>query len=357
MRNNISPDNRHENNCTRRRFLGYAGGALAAGSVGSLLAEDTLTTKPVTAQRSPLIWGNLLHLSFNMWSDREFDWGPGVPTTKHLCCRNYLRCDDKLWAELTQRMADAKMNMVVIDLGDAIQYQSHPEIAVKNAWSLERLRNELARLRKMGLEPIPKLNFSTAHDVWLGPYARQISTPVYYKVCEDLIDEVIRLFGKPRLFHLGYDEETAECQSGYAYSVVRQHELWWHDFEFFTKQVERRGVRPWIWSDFAWKHGDEFLKRMPRSVMQSNWCYELDFKDDGAIVRWYGELDRHGYDQIPTGSNWSGPQSFGLMVDYCKKKIISGRMNGFLQTTWMPTLDEFRQRHIEAIDQVAKAMG
>jgi len=29
-------------------------------------------------------------------------------------------------------MVDRSMNMVVIDLGDAIKYESHPEIAVKN---------------------------------------------------------------------------------------------------------------------------------------------------------------------------------------------------------------------------------
>ena len=140
-------------------------------------------------------------------------------------------------------------------------------------------------MRKLGLEPIPKMNFSATHDTWLGTYHRQVSTPAYYKVCEDLVDEVIRLFDKPRFFHLGYDEETAECQQSFAYTVVRQYDLWWHDFEFFVKQVERRGVRPWIWSDYGWKHGDEFLKRMPKSVLQSNWYYGLDFQGaDAAVV-------------------------------------------------------------------------
>ena len=129
-----------------------------------------------------------------------------------------------------------------------MRYESHPEIAVQDAWSTERLRKELARLRKLGLEPIPKLNFSTTHDAWLGVYSRQVSTPPYYKDCEDLIEEVIRLFDKPRLFHLGYDEETAGQQADKDYVVVRQHELWWRDFQFFVKQVERaassRGYGP-----------------------------------------------------------------------------------------------------------------
>ena len=70
--------------------------------------------------------------------------------------------------------------------------------------------------------------------------------------------------------------------------MVRQHDLWWHDFEFFTQAGAAARLRPWIWSDYAWKHGEEFLKRMPKSVLQSNWYYELDFKDtdDYVAVVW-----------------------------------------------------------------------
>ncbi len=365
MRSDLLNSQRHGNSCSRRRFLGYAGGALAAGTLGSSLAAETSPPNSPMAQpdraseagRAPLVWANLLHLSYNMWCDRPVkSWG-------HLSKENlgiatyqpYLRFDDKLWEELTQHMADAGMNMVVIDLGDGIQYESHPEISVRDAWSVERLRKELASLRKLGLEPIPKLNFSTAHDAWLRDYARQVSTPLYYKVCQDLIAEVARLFDKPRFFHLGYDEETPENQHPYAYAVVRQHELWWHDFEFFVKQVEQHGVRPWIWSDYAWKHGEEFLKQMPKSVLQSNWYYGVDFKDTEDCVQWYGKLEQHGYDQVPTGSNWREPKNFGLTVQWCRQKIAPSRLKGFLQTPWLPTLEKFRQKHLDAIDQVAVA--
>jgi hypothetical protein len=60
-----------------------------------------------------------------------------------------------------KQAAAAGINMVVIDLGDGVEYESHPEIAVKNAWKPEKLRNELVRMRKLGIEPIPKLNFAT----------------------------------------------------------------------------------------------------------------------------------------------------------------------------------------------------
>ena len=293
-----------------------------------------------------------------MWCDRVVEQLPGM-TREHTevnCCRPYLRFDDRLWQDLTARMAAAGMNLLVIDLGDGVRYESHPEIAVSGAWSPRRLGTELDRLRKLGLEPIPKLNFSTAHDVWLGPYRRQVSTPTYYKVCGELIAEVARLFDKPRFFHLGYDEETAGNQVNNDYLVVRQHELWWHDFDFFATEVQRHAVRPWIWSDYAWKHHDEFLQRMPKGVLQSNWYYGATMPETQTAVKLYGDLERHGYDQVPTGSNYENTSNFGETVKYCCQKISPLRLKGFLQTPWRPTLERFRQRHVEAIEQVAAAM-
>jgi hypothetical protein len=254
-------------------------------------------------------------------------------------------------------MAKAGMNMVVIDVGDGIQFASHPEISVKNAWSPKRLGEELSRLRSLGLEPIPKLNFSTSHDQWLHDYSHMVSTPIYYKVCAELIAEVATLFGKPRFFHLGYDEETAGNQESYSISIVRQHELWWHDFDFFVKTVEDQGCRPWIWSDYAWGHPEEFYRKMPKSVLQSNWYYGLDFdKKDDIYIKTFRELEKYGYDQIPTGSNWSSAENFGRLAEWCRKEIPGPRLKGFLQTPWYPTVETFRDKHMQAIDNVADAI-
>ncbi len=37
------------------------------------------------------------------------------------------------------------MNMVIIDLGDGVKYDSHPEIAVTGAWSPQKLMRELKK--------------------------------------------------------------------------------------------------------------------------------------------------------------------------------------------------------------------
>ena len=129
------------------------------------------------------IWAGLFHMGTNMWNDSipEEGWEPYVDEYKHLiAAADHLRFDEKVWRSLTSRMATVGMNMVVIDLGEAIRYPSHPELWVEGSWEIERFRAELARLRAMGLEPIPKLNFSATHDIWLKEYAHMLSTPEYW---------------------------------------------------------------------------------------------------------------------------------------------------------------------------------
>jgi hypothetical protein len=175
-------------------------------------------------------------------------------------------------------------------------------------------------------------------------------------VCRDLIEEVIDLFDAPRYFHLGMDEETAGHQSRFEYVVIRQFDLWWHDFLFFVEQVERKDVRAWIWADYIWNNRELFLQRMPKSVLQSNWYYGNVFDESVNYVKAYHDLEEHGYDQVPTGSNWSYPENFGMTVEYCEKVIAPERLKGFCQTPWKPTLEVERQRHMEAVEQVGRAL-
>ena len=56
---------------------------------------------------------------------------------------------------------------------------------------------ELERLKNMGFKLIPKLNFSSCHDIWMKEYSRMVSTEPYYQVCADLIKEVCEIFESP----------------------------------------------------------------------------------------------------------------------------------------------------------------
>jgi hypothetical protein len=294
------------------------------------------------------IWAGLLHLSFN--------FALGIKNFGGI--RTEFEPVEILWNDAISKMAKEGMNMVVIDLGDAIRYESHPEIAVKNAWTPVRLRQELEKIRSLGLEPIPLLNFSTGHDAWLGIYARMVSTESYYTVCRDLVNEVINIFGAPRFFHLGMDEETAQNQLSvdFEHIIVRQKELWWGDFYALIGEVLKNGSRPWVWSDYYWHNPDLFLKYMPKSVVQSNWYYDENFETKRTYITAYLDLEANGYDQIPTGSYHSNNErSIGNTVQYCKENIDGPRLLGFLQTFWKPITEEYRERILKGIELTGNA--
>ncbi|MGC9003437.1 MAG: Tat pathway signal protein [bacterium] len=296
------------------------------------------------------IWAYLLHLGFNMW----LDWPHPNYQGSDSISTDYLRCQKEVWNELVEEMPKYGINMVVIDIGEGIRFKSHPELAVKGAWEVETLREELKKMRDKGIEPIPKLNFSTTHDNWLRDYSRRVSTKEYYKVCKDLINEVIEIFDGPRFFHLGMDEETYEHQRDMLYVVIRQYDLWWEDLLYLVEQVEKNGARAWIWSDHLWRHTEDFLRKMPKSVVQSNWYYDREFSPDIGYVKAYLELAEAKYEQIPTGSNWSCEENFPLMVEFCKKNIPDDYLLGFLQTSWRPTTEKWMETHLRALEAVSK---
>ena len=303
-----------------------------------------------------LMWCVLVHLGRNFGGDNPFF--------------AQMDFDETMWHEATERMKSGGVNTLILDLSEGVVYPSHPELAIKGSWSADKLKGELARLKRMGIEVVPKLNFSTCHDAWLGEYARMVSTKEYYRACSEILGDVFSLFGNPRLFHLGYDEETLDMQKSYRHACARQGELWWHDFLFFVNEVETRGARPWIWSDYFWDHEDEFLKRMPRSVLQSNWYYGRRWEGEpperpyeAKRLAAFEKLDKAGFDQVPTGTNWEPPYfkkgetndaNFACLVKHCRKHVDPKRLKGFISASWSSILNESRRKRVfDAIDQVS----
>ena len=313
-----------------------------------------------------MIHACLVHLSYNMWLDwdnPEYAQHSEVKR-RYYAYKPYLRFDDVLWDEMVNKMAEGGVNTVLLDLGDGVRYESHPEIAVDGAWSVARLRDELAKLRDRGIEPIPKLNFSTWHDAWLGEYQRMVSTETYYTVCRDLIAEVCELFDTPSLFHLGWDEEFACIEDGgdmaraYRHRFSREPSMFWHDFYFFIGQVEKHSSRPWVFFDERNPGGPEAIyRKTPKSVVLTAWHYgrREAFDSSKYKIKAFHELSEFGFDQIPCGSNFSCLENYGELVDYCQEHVRAEHLLGFLMTTWQPTIEACRERILEALDEVATA--
>ena len=170
-----------------------------------------------------MMWAYLIHLSMHMWED-ETSKGRGLYVPKTY--RETNDVDLRVWDSTVKYLGEHKYNTLLIDVGDAVKYERHPEISAPDAWDKDFFKKKLDEIRALGMTPIPKLNFSTGHDAWLKEYSRMVSSSIYYKVVEDLITETSELFGKPELFHLGMDEEDFGNQQTYDYCVIRKDDLW-----------------------------------------------------------------------------------------------------------------------------------
>jgi len=298
-----------------------------------------------SGKKKDMMWVFMLQLGHNMWGD------PGSQSLAPYSSE--LATDDVTWREVVSFLPSQGFNTVLIDIGDALQYETHPEIAIKGAWSKEKMKKELDYIRSVGLTPIPKLNFGTTHDAWMGVYSRMVSTPQYYQVCKDLITEVAELFGYPEYFHLGLDEENYACQKKYTYISFRQYELLWHDMFFLFDVCEKLGMHPWIWSDLCRNKDmtDEFMKRMPKSVLQSNWYYlQVRQYPGGPYVdptfNAYITLNEHGFEQVPTGSTIYGDDSNLLeTMQELKLALDPNLLKGYMTVPWFSIgkYDKYRQ--------------
>ena len=223
-------------------------------------------------------------------------------------------------------------NMVVLYLDNHILWNCHPEVSSESALSPESLRSMLKALRDKGIEPIPAVNFSAAHDMWMGKYSRMLSSGPYYRFCKDIIAESIDMFDRPRFIHFGMQEEGWEKQQCRDRIVYRQDMLWWSDLYLYISEAMSRCVRPWVWADTMWKDPDKFLTMMPKNVIQSNWSRTGSFSDaSDASVQAFAVLDSEGFDQVPAIVPESTGNPFhGCTVDYCCSKFRGEHLLGFI---------------------------
>ena len=324
----------------------------------------------------------LLHIGQNMWDDQPVERAKMTPYLESRVKKDYVRCDEKVWRHITDLMEKRHYNMAIIDLGEGLIYPSHPELAVKDSWTPEKMQREIKRLKDAGIEAIPKLNFATTHDTWLGEYHRMVSTPDYYKAVQDIIDDVVEIFETPRLFHIGMDEELMDtgAQKRNAYQNIRQGELLWQDFGYYFACLTKHGIRPIVWGDEATYHPEWFYKRMPKYVLQSKCHYGSNFdpekqKDEFHLRELCSlkEVSDGGYEQLPVSSNWvlkpskEYPWPMGrdyprdrtairLFTKYCVDNIRDDLLAGFLCAPWAEVDEPSEDYWLDAINQQASAM-
>ncbi|MBQ9739399.1 MAG: hypothetical protein IJV91_00525 [Kiritimatiellae bacterium] len=350
-------------NVTRKDFLSLAASAAA------------MPVRASSPAPLPEIKAMLMHWGLNQWGEYVPGGLDTIGGAKNVYKTKVL-FDEAVWNRFVDAMVAAGMNMVVVDLGEFPVYPSHPELALPGSRSPEWILSEVRRLKKLGLELIPKLNFSATHDAWLQEYSHMLTTSKYRQVCSDIIRDTSEMFDHPRFLHIGYDEEGFELQKGF--KCVRCDEVWWSDFLYIVNAVESCGMRTWMWSDYGWRHED-FADKCPKQVLQSNWYYDEQLagfdmasmapshKLARVILNLYKKLDKAGFDQVPCGSNWKSKKyrdsgrpvndSIVDLVKYGRKFISREHLKGFMMGSWSGCTQEGEQHNMEAISLMQKAVG
>ena len=260
-----------------------------------------------------------------------------------------------------------KYNYVVLEPWGIFPYKCHPEFYFS---SMKIKRKDVRRLvalgRELGVTLIPQINIF-GHASWarsgsgkhatLGSHFELaslfepdgwswcLSNPHTRQYIEDLITEIMEVFGNPPYFHAGCDEadnmlSCSLCRKAEPRKLVRDHLLHFYGF------LRERGAKMLMWHDMLlaredprWegyiacgskKDGHDTLHtHLPKSLILCDWQYHYPEKD-GKEPHW------------PTGTYL---KELGFPVIVCPwddprggwslgKFAVREKMDGYLQTVW-----------------------
>lgn len=230
-----------------------------------------------------------------------------------------------------EAMRQAHMNLLVLDVEDGVRYKKHPELARHYSVPMAHLKALCAAAHGLGMEVVPKLNFSKSernvHDEWMRPHTDSVNwknrLTDWWRVAEDAIGELVRACKPRRFFHLGMDEDHSRSLSQYVADIKRLRSI-----------LKGHGLRAVIWNDSCYEDRDVIAQvhadksraaeaLLPKDIVQIPWDYDLAHP---AIVR---RLVRQGFEC------WVAPgRDKGNLLDW-KRAAQRFGARGMLLTNWM----------------------
>jgi hypothetical protein len=254
--------------------------------------------------------------------------------------------DMKLAAELVGAMAEADMNLLVVDCADGVRYKSHPELKRRYSVPMSALKKLAARARKRGIEVVPKLNFAQSHfhrhNEWFRPHHWLFDSEEYWRIAFELIDELIGACAPERFFHIGMDEDHGRSHAQYAQAILTLHE-----------GLAERGLRTVMWKDDQTYPGADVHReksraaerKIPKDVVQVVWHYKTVLKQ---TVR---RLTRKGFEV------WGDPGAEPEQVAAWRDCILRYGGTGLLLTQWVPCRPGNRRRLLRVVRELGPVCG
>jgi hypothetical protein len=280
-------------------------------------------------------------------------------------------------------VARGRYNMLILSMAGAIPLPSRPELVRKDAWTSKQLQRVLTVAKQYGIEVIPSLS-SPSHSNWLVHGYPALSEegagnllctqhPGTRTLLEDLYNDLVKAFEKPRFVHIGHDEirfRTARkhedqrcprCEGTPRWRLLEEDLLWNHHV------LAKLGARPMLWSDMlvkkwngGWDGMYRVVNRIPESIrpdfMVMSWGRVGDTV--GTLVPMgypvlrgntgYGDWKRAGLSPIASGvagealalfvstpwNSMDGSMEGVQMYHHWSNAILAGA------TAWEPRLEE-----------------
>jgi len=191
-----------------------------------------------------------------------------------------------------RRLSDLGYDTIIWEVENNVRWETCPECASPDAFTIDEFRELIDLCRTLGLEPVPLLQ-TIAHVEYVLKHEKykplaEVEGDIrqYCPRNEDLlpflhkwIDEYLEVFGDVKFFHLGADEAwwMGECPECRAY--VEKHsvsDLYIDHVSAVAAPLIERGVTPIVWADMLLHH-NESIDEMPREIMLFDWMYDIHY--------------------------------------------------------------------------------
>ena len=301
-----------------------------------------MPSRPSPKKRStqPLPWrGFLLHMT-------HYDpvWNKQKDTER--------RYDKPTARAVIRAMADAGLNLLLIDVKDAVIYRGLPDIKRRYTAPMAELVELADYARSLGLEVVPKMNFSRSpqhrHSAWLEPNQRLADDPKFWRRGLAAVDEVVNATGA-RIVHVGMDEDDTRSPAEYQAALHRLY-----------RELKKRKLQMAIWADLGhpwrpqqrWKE-EPAIRSLPRDIIVMPWSYS------SAQEEWTPKLKRMGFTVLGAcgydGSAKRGPDPLNNAREWVKA-IRACKADGVVLTRWIKCSRKNRADLIEAVEQVGRVL-
>ncbi|NQU11275.1 family 20 glycosylhydrolase [bacterium] len=250
-----------------------------------------------------------------------------------------------------EQVAPAGFTVLLLEVGDAFPYRSHPEIVPAWAWSRNQWAEYVSAALDLGLEVIPLIN-SLGHQTETGLGIHHVALredpngwalcprhPHTLKYLGEMWDEVIE-FIQPRTVHVGLDEVDMvnraqtfrlcpRCRAADAGELFADHICGLH------AHLAGRGLEMMMWPDmlFHEEHHNHVngrrtgiwraIDRLPRDIIMVDWVY-------GAVPGYAGTqyLLNQGFRVM--GATWNSPRAVANFARFA----ADHNLYGMCATTW-----------------------